>query len=132
MVRPDPPYESICGRLRTRRGAEGELVAVFLDPRLRPLLTATVGEGMDNVDELFLRHLEAMVADMEVAAVLFAVSRMSGSATRLDRLLWRELKARLASSPTELVDLLVVGETRYWSAASRRSYSFAATSAAAR
>lgn len=96
---------------------DGGLLGVFFDAAECVVLTAAVSEGTDDVDELFLRHLVAMVSDVGVAAVAFAVVRAAGKPSRIDKRLWRELSARLATLPTELLDVVVVGETSSWSAA---------------
>jgi DNA repair protein RadC len=103
--------------LCTRDTICGGLLGLFLDAAGRVALTTVVSEGTDDVDELFLRHLVAMVADVGLAAVVFAVARASGKPSRVDRRLWRELSSRLASLPTELLDVVVVGESSSWSAA---------------
>lgn len=108
--------------------SEGALRAVFLSGRGRVLLTVGFDEGTRAVDELYLRHVVATVGDLPVATVAFAVLRATGRPCRIDRVLWRELSARLADGPTRLLDLVVVGLERHWSIAQ----SAALTSAAAR
>jgi hypothetical protein len=124
------PYDEICAAAVEHDDGRGEgaLLAVFLDIRGSVLLTVGFEEGTTHVDELFLRHLVAMVADIGVSSVVFAVRRISGRPARVDKLLWRELNARLADATTTLLDLVVIGEAGRWSAAQ----SLARTSAAAR
>jgi hypothetical protein len=98
----------------------GSLTAVFVGADDRVVLELEIGEGTAHVDELFLRHIEMLISDIGVAGVRIAVSRGAGRPTRIDRLLWRELNARLAGSETALLDLLVVGEHSWWSAVSNR------------
>jgi hypothetical protein len=57
-----------------------------------------------------------------------AVRRSRGRPLRVDKLIWREVGARLVGAPTRLVDLVVIGQSARWSAAQ----SLARTSAAAR
>jgi DNA repair protein RadC len=108
------PYDAICEAVLERHGGrvEGTFHAVFLDSRHAILLTIDFDEGTDHVDELFLRHVVAIVNDIRVAAVAFAVRRGAGRPTRVDKLLWRELTARLADSTTAVLDVVVVGERR--------------------
>jgi hypothetical protein len=121
MTPPPLPYAEISDALRRRECSDGALVGVFLDRHRRILLTVEIGEGTHHLDELFLRHLVAVVTDVGVGEVLFAVARTAGRPARVDKVLWRELGARLAGTATALVDLIVVGETRWWSAASGRA-----------
>jgi hypothetical protein len=94
----------------------GSLTAVFTDHDDRVVLRVGISEGTDHVDELFLRHLEMLTSDVGVPGVWLVVDRADGRPTRVDKLLWRELSRRLADSATRLVDLVVVGETCWWSA----------------
>ncbi|HTR70923.1 MAG TPA: hypothetical protein VMH41_11940 [Mycobacteriales bacterium] len=126
MAHTELPWDAIRVASTTGDRPDGALVAIFLDAHRRALLVTPVDEGTTTIDELFLRHLEAMVADLAVPAVAFAVVRRTGIPTRRDRILWRELSARLRSSPTELVDVAILGEDRCWSSATRRSRALAA------
>lgn len=99
---------------------EGSLTAVFSDARGREVLRVGFSEGTAHVDELFLRHVVMLTADVGVATVTFEVRRAAGRPTKVDRRLWQELVRRLADSTTALGDLVVVGEERCWSAASGR------------
>lgn len=123
MTDMSPPYDAICAAVGNQRDdlGDGSLHAVFLGERNTVLLTVGFDEGTRCVDELFLRHLVAVVTDLGVAAVVFAIMRASGQPARIDRLLWRELSARLAEATTRLADLIVVGECRRWSAVSGRT-----------
>jgi DNA repair protein RadC len=113
MTKTTAPYDAICAAVLERNiGVEGALHAVFLDARHAVLLTIDFDEGTGHVDELFLRHVVAIVNDIRVAAVVFAVRRCAGRPTRVDKLLWRELSARLADGPTAVLDVVVVGESR--------------------
>jgi DNA repair protein RadC len=113
-----PPYDRVCAALAEHPGAwtDGALRAVFLDARGAVVLTVDIEEGTGHVDELFLRHLVTVVSDLAVAAVVFASLRASGRPSRVDKLLWRELSARIHDRTT-LLDLLVVGDGRLWSLA---------------
>jgi hypothetical protein len=104
--------------------AEGALFAVFVDTDGRVLTTVEVGEGTRHVDELFFRHLVTLVDDLRLDAVVFVVCRSAGRPRRVDRLLWRELDRRLACAHTRLVDLMVTGTDRLWSASTGRYRGF--------
>jgi DNA repair protein RadC len=106
--------------LASVRSTDGSLVAVFVGPGDQVVLRVALNEGTTHVDELFLRHLVMLTADVGVPSVAFVISRRDGRPTRIDRLLWRELTRRLAASGTELLDVVVVGEESYWSATSGR------------
>jgi hypothetical protein len=113
------PYDEICAAALEHHngGAAGALLAVFLDVRRTVLLTIGFDEGTQHVDELFLRHLVAVVTDIRVAGVAFVVVRANGRPTRVDKRLWHELSARLADTTTCLLDVIVAGDTARWSAA---------------
>jgi hypothetical protein len=95
------------------------MTAVFTDLDGRAVLRVEIGEGTTNVDELFLRHLVMLTADVGVPGVRFVISRADGRPTRVDKLLWRELQQRLVDSTTRLLDVIVVGQTCWWSARTR-------------
>jgi hypothetical protein len=122
------PYDEICAAALEHHngGAAGALLAVFLDVRRTVLLTIGFDEGTHHVDELFLRHLVAVVTDIRFAGVAFVVIRPAGRPTRVDKRLWLELSVRLADTTTSLLDLVVVGENGRWSAV----HSLARTTAA--
>lgn len=119
------PYDEICAAVARHRGddTDGSLLAVFLDRFGTVALTVGFDEGTRYVDELFLQHIVAIVADLRVAAVVFAVIRAAGRPTRIDRRLWRELVTRLGGASTDLRDVIVVGDDQWWSAVSGQSRS---------
>jgi hypothetical protein len=123
MAPPSTPYDAICAAVMThcKERTDGALLAVFLDRRATVALTIGFDEGTHHVDELFLRHLVDVVTDLRIAEVVFAVVRASGRPNRIDKLLWRELRARLDETATVLRDVVVVGDSQRWSAASGRT-----------
>jgi hypothetical protein len=123
MTKCPTPYDAICAAVVQHRGtsADGGLLAVFLDRHDTVALTIGFDEGTRHVDELFLQHVVGVVADVRVAAVVFAIVRANGQPTRIDRRLWRELGTRLDGSTTDLRDVIVVGDAQWWSAASGRT-----------
>lgn len=96
---------------------DGALRALFIDAEDRVVLRVDVEEGTDHIDELFLRHVLMLISDVGVERVAFVISRPSGQAKRVDKLLWRELRARLAPGSTTLHDVVVAGHQSFWSAA---------------
>jgi DNA repair protein RadC len=122
MTESPTPFSAICAAVRQHPGdqTEGALLAVFLDRQRAVVLTIGFEEGTRHVDELFLRHLVAVISDLRVAAVVFSVIRGIGHPTRIDKLLWHELSARLGATSTDVLDLLVIGERQLWSAATGR------------
>jgi DNA repair protein RadC len=114
------PFAAIIEDVRQRAEPAGALLGIFLNAEHGTLLTMRISEGTDHVDELFLRHLVGVVADMQMVAVIFAVMRVEGRPARIDRLLWRELYERLENEPTRFLDVIVIGAKRSWSCASGR------------
>jgi DNA repair protein RadC len=107
-------------RCRVPAVADGGLVAFFLDAAGEVILRVVLDEGTRHVDDLFLRHLTALIAEIDAASVVLASVRSDGQPRRADRVLWREMRVRLADAHSVLADLLIVGEDRCWSAATRR------------
>jgi hypothetical protein len=99
---------------------EGALLAFFIDGSGQIILKVALDEGTRHVDELFVRHLLALIGEIEAPIVVLASVRGGGRARRIDRILFQELQRRLTATPSVLADLLVVGPDRCWSAAGRR------------
>ena len=119
---PGLPFGSILTATRTAAPVvgDGALLAFFIDGSAQIIFQVALDEGTRHVDELFLRHLGALVADIDAATVVLASVRGSGRPRRVDRLLFQEMQRRLSGAHSELADLLVVGADRCWSAATRR------------
>jgi hypothetical protein len=107
--------------LDSAHGPDGSLTVVFVDDAESVILRVDIGEGTAYVDELFLRHLVMLTADVGVPGAAFVIRRSDAQPRRTDRRLWHELSTRLAESSTELLDLVVVGDDEWWSAASGRT-----------
>ncbi|HEX3907533.1 MAG TPA: JAB domain-containing protein [Mycobacteriales bacterium] len=115
------PYDAIITEVRDLASLlEGALLAFFLDPSGQIILKVALDEGTRHVDELFVRHLLALIGEIEAPTVVLASVRPGGHARRIDRLLFQELQRRLTGTPSTLADLLVIGPDRCWSAAGRR------------
>jgi DNA repair protein RadC len=111
-------WDSVRGRVPV--ASDGGLLAFFLDAAGVVVLRVALEEGTRHVDELFLRHLTGLITEIGATSVILASVRADGVPRRTDRLLWREMQQRLATAHSVLSDLLVVGEERCWSAATRR------------
>jgi DNA repair protein RadC len=98
----------------------GGLLAYFLDASNRVVLRARLEEGTRHVDELFLRHLTALVEEIDATRIVLVSVRYDGHPRPVDRLLWREMRRRLTQASSVLADLLIVGGDRWWSIATRR------------
>lgn len=107
--------------LDSAHGPDGSLTVVFVDADERIILRVDIGEGTSHIDELFLRHLVMLTADVGVPGAAFVVRRADVRPKRSDRRLWQELSTRLSESSTKLVDLVIVSDDAWWSAASGRT-----------
>lgn len=107
--------------LDSAHGPDGSLTVVFVDDAERVILRVDIGEGTSHIDELFLRHLVMLTADVGVPGAAFVVRRHDVRPKRSDRRLWRELSARMAESSTRLIDLVLVSDKEWWSAVSGRT-----------
>lgn len=115
-----PHYDLLCDEVRDRwrDGVDGDLMLIYLDACGVPLLTLDVDEGTRHLDELFVRYVVMLIVDLRLPGVVVAVPRRVGRPTRSDRGLWRELRKNVAGDDrTQLVDLVVVGDQQWWSAA---------------
>lgn len=101
---------------------DGALIALFVGASGDIVLRVEISEGTSNVDELFLRHLVMLTADVGVPEVAFVIGRGDGVPRKVDRRLWRELSRRLTGSTTALLDVAVVGPACWWSGAAARTY----------
>lgn len=101
---------------RWRRAPVDSLLLLFFDTAGQLILGLDVDEGTRHVDELFLRYLTTLVADVSLAQVVVCASRDDGKPQRVHRRLWHELTARLEPGATRLTDMLVIGQNRCWSA----------------
>ncbi|HVV74438.1 MAG TPA: hypothetical protein VHC43_00260 [Mycobacteriales bacterium] len=113
--------------------AEGTTRLLFVRDGGRIGLVQTPQETANDADQFFALYLERMITDVAAPAVVVAVHRAEGRPTYSDRQLWTMLRARIEQTPVNLLDLVVVGASRTWSArhgrplsAGRRSASRAA------
>jgi DNA repair protein RadC len=115
MPIPIPAVEALRAHLGTD-DAEGALRVVYLDANGRIVHVAPVAEGAHSADEFFARYLADLVSSLDSAAAVLLVMRSSGRPARIDRALWHAATARVALRSTQLLDLVVAGPDRYWSA----------------
>jgi hypothetical protein len=95
---------------------EGSLwIMLFDDPHGAPVMATTVDEAMAHLDELLLSNLAWILGELPAKAALLLIPRHDGRPRPADRRLWSELNAR-AHGSIELLDLVVVGRSGYWSA----------------
>jgi hypothetical protein len=103
-------------RARLQPGDEGSLwMLLFDDPLGEPLAGTAISEAMENLDQAGTEHLASLLRRFEVRAALLAIVRRDGAPRPEDRRLWDGLDELLDGEP-ELIDLLVVGSRRTWSA----------------
>jgi hypothetical protein len=95
---------------------EGSLwIMLFEDPHGEPVLATTVDDAMAHLDEVLLRNLAWILGELPAKAALLLIPRTDGLPRPMDRQLWQELNRRVDGT-IELLDLVVVGPSRYWSA----------------
>lgn len=99
----------IADAVRARVDAtDGALFVVCCDHNGRPMLTTAVREPVRDVDELYARHVAGLVTCVPVPCVVLAVRRADGRPARVDRTLWRAVRARL-EGPIPVLAMVVVG-----------------------
>ncbi|HVT21956.1 MAG TPA: hypothetical protein VHE57_11270 [Mycobacteriales bacterium] len=96
--------------------ADGTVRLLFVREGGRVGLVQTPSETANGADQFFTLYLERMITDVAAPGVLVAVHRNDGRPTYTDRRLWTMLAARLEPTTTRLLDLVVVGADRAWSA----------------
>lgn len=102
-------------RRRLTSRDEGSLWLLFLDdPCGEVILAAALDGAMGSVDASMIRNLRQVIEGVPAPAVLLVVPRATARPLTAETALWRQL---LASPPTntELIDLLILGESDYWS-----------------
>ena len=105
--------------LRDRLGPddEGSTWALYVDARDRALLAMPVdaaGRSRGGADRL--AEVAYLLGNVGAHGVVVGVPRRTGEPTAADRELWRRLRVLMVCEPTELLDLLVIGDDGYWSA----------------
>ena len=97
---------------RAASAADGTVWLAHVAGGDRVCLVGKVDEPITPaVDELYLRHLVDLICRFGLPGVVVAVTRRDGRVQRVDRRLGQELATRLASTPTHLRAVFVVGES---------------------
>jgi hypothetical protein len=108
-------------RARLRPDDEGSLWLLFLDHVQGEVILATAFDGIvDPSNFQMTRGLRRIISEVPSPAVLLVVPRADAQPLAADRDLWNGLSASPPAG-TELVDLVIVGDSSFWSASSARS-----------
>lgn len=107
-------------RTLQRANEEGSLWLLFLDRQEGDVLvSAAISNAMEHLDALLVHNVLVILGHLPSAPVLMAIPRLDGHPREVDRRLWRDLHNHQFSGramASQLVDLVVVGKHRYWSA----------------
>lgn len=96
---------------------EGALwIQYFDDPQGAPVVTVAVADAMERMNECVATNVARLITQVSPRAVLLVVSRVAGAPLDEEHRLWAELRTALADSPITLIDMLVIGSSRVWSA----------------
>jgi hypothetical protein len=95
---------------------DGTVRLMFVREGGRIGLVQTPSETANDADQFFARYLERMITDVAAPGVVVAVHRGDGRPSYNDRRLWTMLSERLEPTSTTLLDLVVIGPSRVWSA----------------
>jgi hypothetical protein len=96
---------------------EGSLWLLFFDePLHEPLIASAFDDAMAHVDAQMTRNIAQIIDGAPADAVLVAVPRRDGVPRPVDRRFWQELRTLLDDVSPRLLDLVVVGDARHWSA----------------
>lgn len=121
-------YEDMCWyyeiadgvRKEQRDEKDGAFWVIFLDDERRRLVTM----ALPAADELGVAEYDGLATVIDgvgARGAIVVITRAQGAPLAADLDLWQELQSRLAGLHTELVDLMVVGEHRWWTASGRKS-----------
>jgi hypothetical protein len=102
------------------KSVDGTIRLLFVRAGGRVGLVQTPLEAADNADQFLAGYIAGMITDVAAPSVLVTVSRADGRPTHADRQLWSMLAERLAPTSTALLDLVVIGSSRAWSARRNR------------
>lgn len=114
-----PPIESLRDLIEAGDG-DGTLRIVYLDRDGAIIHDVRLEEKLTRTDPLLERYLVGLVADVGAPAAVVTVTRRSGRPTRADRTLWRAVSEQSGRSGCRLIQLVVIGAERHWSAVSDR------------
>lgn len=95
-------------------------VVFFVDPGPapdgEPATAMAIDGAMAHMDGLMTQNLALIIDSVPASAALLAVPRPDGIPRAVDKQLWRDVEPLLRAGSTELIDLVVVGDSGYWSA----------------
>lgn len=95
---------------------DGTIRLLFVRDGGRIGLVQMTKEAANEADQFLVFYLERMILDVAASGVVIAVHRADGKPSHADRQLWTMLGERLEPTRTRLLDLVVVGDARAWSA----------------
>lgn len=102
-------------RAHTSSDDEGALWLLFFqDPHGTPIIATAIDGAMAELDAALLQHIAMIIDDGPWKAVLLVVPRAVGAPLAIDRELLPRIRALTRS--THVIDVVVVGESTYWSA----------------
>lgn len=94
---------------------EGALWLLFFeDPHGRPIVASAIDGAMAQLDAALLQRVAVIIDDGPWKSVLLVVPRATGAPLTVDRALLPRIRALTQS--TDVIDVVVVGESTYWSA----------------
>jgi DNA repair protein RadC len=115
MPIPPPPIDAVRTHIDPS-DADGALRVLYVDAEGVIIHVAPVSEGAHSADEFFARYLADLVASIGAPAAVLVINRRAGRPTRVDRALWQAVRARTTLGGTRLLDVVVAGTERCWSA----------------
>jgi hypothetical protein len=86
----------------------------FEDPRGRPIIATAIDGAMAQLDAALLQSIAMIIDGGPWKSVLLGVPRATGAPLAVDRALLPQV--RVLTRSTEVIDVVVVGESTYWSA----------------
>jgi hypothetical protein len=115
-------YYEIATQVRRQQEDEddGAFWVIFLDHEQVPLVTMAL-PAADEIGVAEFDGLATVIDGVGAPSAIVVITRSKGAPLAADLQLWHELESRLAGLHTELVDLMVVGEHRWWAASGRAS-----------
>jgi hypothetical protein len=110
-------YDALAEGIRKNRtpGDEGAFWVLFLDDERCPAFCAAFPPAAELGPQEY-DGLAEVIDAVDAPALVFVVPRSDGEPAAEDWRIWQELRARLAVARCELIDLVIVGSSSWWSA----------------
>jgi hypothetical protein len=110
-------YDALAEGIRKNRtpGDEGAFWVLFLDDERCPAFCAAFPPAADLGPPEY-DGLAEVIDAVDAPALVFVVPRSDGEPAAGEWRIWQELRARLAVARCELIDLVIVGSSSWWSA----------------